>query len=63
MKNSALTARQRLAMDACTECGQCLRVCPAAQASGDVNLSAEERMRQLKPHRLRKKRRRIPTRR
>ena len=48
MKNSALTARQRLAMDACTECGQCLRVCPAAQASGDVNLSAEERMRQLK---------------
>lgn len=48
MKNSALTARQRLAMDACTECGQCLRVCPAAQASGDVNLSAEERMRKLK---------------
>ncbi|MBR4747160.1 MAG: (Fe-S)-binding protein [Desulfovibrio sp.] len=35
-------------MDACTECGQCLRVCPAAQASGDVNLSAEERMRKLK---------------
>ncbi len=48
MRNSALTARQRLAMDACTECGQCLRVCPAAQASGDVNLSAEERMRKLK---------------
>ena len=37
-----------MALDACTECGQCLAVCPAVAASGDADLSAQVRMDNLK---------------
>jgi heterodisulfide reductase subunit D len=37
-----------MALDACTECGECLDVCPAVAASGDPALSAQVRMRTLK---------------
>ena len=48
MRQSAFSIRQRMALDACTECGQCLTVCPAVAASGDADLSAQVRMHNLK---------------
>ncbi len=48
MRQSAFSIRQRMALDACTECGQCLTVCPAVAASGDADLSAQVRMYNLK---------------
>ena len=48
MRQSAFSIRQRMALDACTECGQCLAVCPAVAASGDADLSAQVRMGNLK---------------
>ena len=48
MRHTAFSIRQRMALDACTECGQCLTVCPAVAASGDANLSAQVRMDNLK---------------
>lgn len=48
MRQTAFSIRQRMALDACTECGQCLAVCPAVAASGDADLSAQVRMRNLK---------------
>lgn len=48
MRQSAFSIRQRMALDACTECGQCLTVCPAVAASGDAELSAQVRMHNLK---------------
>ena len=48
MLHSAFSIRQRMALDACTECGQCLAVCPAVAASGDAELSAQVRMHSLK---------------
>ena len=48
MRQSAFSIRQRMALDACTECGQCLTVCPAVAASGDAGLSAQVRMHNLK---------------
>lgn len=48
MPQSAFGIRQRLALDACTQCGQCLDVCPAVVATGDADLSAQVRMANLK---------------
>ena len=48
MRHTAFSIRQRMALDACTECGQCLAVCPAVAASGDADLSAQVRMDNLK---------------
>ena len=48
MRHTAFSIRQRMALDACTECGQCLTVCPAVAASGDADLSAQVRMDNLK---------------
>lgn len=48
MRQTAFSITQRMALDACTECGQCLDVCPAVAASGDVRLSAQWRMSTLK---------------
>lgn len=48
MRQSAFSFSQRLALDACTNCGQCLDVCPAVAASGDAALSAQVRMQSLK---------------
>ncbi|MDR2573194.1 MAG: (Fe-S)-binding protein [Desulfovibrio sp.] len=45
---TAFNPRQRLALDACTSCGQCVDVCPAVSVTKDGNLSALVRMRGLK---------------
>ena len=45
---TAFNARQRLALHACTLCGQCVDVCPAVSATQDGNLSALVRMQGLK---------------
>lgn len=50
MRAAAFTISERLALDACTRCGQCLDVCPAVRASGDAELSAQVRMARLKGH-------------
>ncbi len=48
MPQPAFNIREKMALDACTQCGQCLPVCPAVQASADVDLSAQKRMMTLK---------------
>ena len=48
MRASAFSFSQRLALDACTHCGQCLNVCPAVAAAGDAELSAQVRLARLK---------------
>ena len=48
MRASAFSFSQRLALDACTQCGQCLDVCPAVAAAGDAGLSAQMRLAGLK---------------
>ncbi len=45
---AGFSMRERLALDACTACGQCVHVCPAVQASGDAELSAQVRVLTLK---------------
>lgn len=48
MRASAFSFSQRLALDACTQCGQCLDVCPAVAAAGDAQLSAQLRLARLR---------------
>ncbi|MDR3363179.1 MAG: (Fe-S)-binding protein [Desulfovibrio sp.] len=45
---SSFSFGQRLSLDACTACGQCVDVCPAVAATQDGNLSALLRMKGLK---------------
>lgn len=45
---TALPPVQRLTLDACTACGQCVDICPAAAAAGDGTISALLRMRGLR---------------
>ncbi|HSB51893.1 MAG TPA: (Fe-S)-binding protein, partial [Dissulfurispiraceae bacterium] len=43
-----LTSMQRLELDACTRCGECLRFCPIQDVTGDPKVSPPEKIRMFR---------------
>jgi len=43
-----LTPRQLLEIDACTQCGECLKHCPVQQVTGDASVSPPEKIRRFR---------------
>lgn len=42
---SGLTRRELMEIDACTECGECLKYCPVQEVTGDPSVSPPEKIR------------------
>ena len=45
---SCLSQRQLLELDACTQCGECLKNCPVQDVTGNPNISPPEKIRMFK---------------
>ena len=42
---AGLTARQLIEIDACTQCGECLKHCPVQEVTGNPAISPPEKIR------------------
>src|SRR4030067_2815910 len=45
---SCLSRRQIIELDACTQCGECLKNCPVQDVTGNPNISPPEKIRMFK---------------
>lgn len=46
--SSCLSRRELMELDACTQCGECLKFCPVQDVTGDVSVSPPEKIRMFR---------------